>query len=291
MELTYRTLERFGLNEKEIQVYLACLKQDITSPYQLSKITKIPRTTIYDILLNLSLKGLVQLEQSDGFTKQQTKVKANNPSVLRKILQDKRNYLVDLELDVVDILPSLKQDFHKEKANVNFKFYPGVEGLRKLYRDRSFDLIEAERYTWDLLMPMDMIGHEEINRIVDAQNEAYKLRKYPSKEIVSLNDWTKHVLSYQYGRNPLYIENREIRYIENPVFNLSVELNIVGNVIRIACANGEENWGLSMNSISLSSTLKSIFLLEWDRGTPVTKELVESWGPNEMIEYEKRRDK
>lgn len=286
-EFLNKTLEKFGLTEKEIAVYLASLKQDVTAPYQLSKATGIPRTTIYDILLNLSLKGLVQLEQSDGFTKQQTKVRANNPSILRTMLQEKRRDLTRLELDIVDILPFLKEDYHKGKSNANFQFFPGVDGFRKVYHNHMDYDLDIERYTWDLLMPMDIIGHERMNLISDSMNDTqYKLKNKP-KEIVALNDWTRHVISYQYGRNPLYLESREIRYLESPGFILNVELHIVGDMVRVACAEKEEIWGLSINSKALSMTLKSIFLMQWMSALPLSKELVESWGSNEMLLYEK----
>lgn len=286
MEFIYKTLNSFGLNNKEVDVYLACLKDDVTSPYKLAKLTGIPRTTIYDILLNLSLKRLVVLEQSDGFTKQQTKVRANNPSTLRKILQEKRKDLTRLELDVVDILPNLKEDFHKKKSNSNFKFYPGVEGLKQIYFDRSLETVDEQIYTWDLLMPMDMIGREKMNEITDDINSLHLHKSYPPKEIVALNDWTKHVLTYQYGRDPNYVKSREIRYVDNPTFGLSVEINIVGTIVRIACSREDENWGLSINSMALSETLKSIFLVEWSRAIPITEELIKSWGTNDMLNYE-----
>ena len=111
------TLKRFGLSENETKVYLESLKHNETSPFQLSKATGIPRTTVYDVVMELSLKGLIELEQSDGIQKQQTKIRAKNPSILRTILQGKRKELTSLELDILNFLPNLKADFHQNKVN------------------------------------------------------------------------------------------------------------------------------------------------------------------------------
>jgi len=48
-----RALKKFGLTDPEIKIYLACLKHESVSPFQLSKITNITRTTVYDILMEL----------------------------------------------------------------------------------------------------------------------------------------------------------------------------------------------------------------------------------------------
>ena len=109
MDFIGKTLTAFGLTDKEARVYRAALNHEETSPFELSRETKIPRTTVYEILFNLSLKGLIALVQSDGFSKQQTRIKAKNPSLLREIVAKKRADLASLDVDLVQILPYLKK--------------------------------------------------------------------------------------------------------------------------------------------------------------------------------------
>ena len=107
----YRSLGEFGLTENEIMVYLQCLKVVDATPFTISKATGIARTTVYDILLGLSLKGLITVTQSDGYKKQQTKIRAKDPFIIRKILTERRNKLFELEADIVQFLPFIKKDF------------------------------------------------------------------------------------------------------------------------------------------------------------------------------------
>jgi hypothetical protein len=239
--------------------------------------------------MNLSLKGLVELQTSDGFTKMQTLVKAKNPSVLRKILQKKRRDLVRLETDVVDILPFLKSDFHKNDANADFRFYPGTDGFKEVYLNEHFGEIDTQTYTWDCLMPMDVIGPEAMNRIVSIEHQEKQTMQFRPKEIVALTDWTRHVLAYQYGRDKNYLAVRQVRYVDNPAFNLTTEIKLIGTQIRIACAEESEVWGLVVNSAALSNSMKAIFEAQWVTGKDVTPELVESWGPSEMLEWQKKK--
>jgi sugar-specific transcriptional regulator TrmB len=149
MDQVHHTLSRFGLTKNETDVYLAALKLNETSPFELARLTGIPRTTVYDILMTLSLKGLVTLTQSDGFTKQQTRIRAKNPSTLRSILRQKQKDLTSLEIDVMDILPQLKNDFQKQDANADFQFYPGIEGAVKVMTNDY--LQKMSPYPWLLL--------------------------------------------------------------------------------------------------------------------------------------------
>ncbi len=283
-----KTLKKFGLSDNEALVYVEALKEDELSPYQISKLTGIPRTTVYDVLMSLALKGLVELDQSDGFTKQQTKVKAKNPSVLRKILQQKRDESVKLEVEIADILPELKGHFHKDNANADFKFYPGIEGARQVY-SKIEDDIATEEFLWTYLMPLDAFGSDFINKDVKQGTVNRKKTGINGKLLIPLNPWTKHVLTYQYQLDNDYLANREFRYVESPMFECFLELSIQGSMVRIACIEENEVWGLSMNSEALSKTLKSIYIFMWNAATPVTVELINSWGENKFLRAQRSK--
>jgi len=289
MNLTQETLKKFGLKENEIKVYLEVLKSEELTPFQISKATKVPRTTVYDVLLGLSLKGLVELEQSDGFTKQQTLVRAKDPSVLRRVLSDKRRDLFALELDILEVLPDLKKGFHQTKTNADFQFYPGVEGAKRVYFDDFWEDLEVPLFEWDLLMPMDAFGMDAVNKDVEKQLETLKKKKPLDKTIVPLNDWTRHVLTYQVGRDPTYLEAYNINYIEDSAFEIYVQFQIRGDYIKAVCSREEEIWGLRMKSKMLSKTFKSIFDQTWKTSTKVTMDMVKSWGSNLLLEEEKKR--
>lgn len=289
MDMVDQALARFGLNANEIKVYREALKSEETSPYPLSKATGIPRSTVYEIIMTLSLKGLVELDRSDGFTKQQTKIRAKNPSQLRKIIWKKRDDLTALESDVVHILPLLKNDYHKEKAHADFMFYPGITGAKKILSGEKENLVDVPTYSWDYQLPMDAFGPEFMNHDVDVTIEKNEQKHVVNKELIPLNAWSKHVVSYQYQRNPEYIHSTEFRYIDNPIWELKQRISIQGAHIRIVCVEDEENWGIVIHSKSLATSLISLFNLMWMSATPITDDVVKSWGENEF--YKKQLEK
>lgn len=284
-------LTRFGLSESEVKVYLAAVKQDDTTPFKLAKLTGIPRTTVYDTLMSLSLKGLVVLSSSDGFSKQQTLVRAKNPSAFRTILQNKRKELLSVESDILEILPEIKQEYNKGKANSDFMFYPGIEGARKIYSEmmsKEETELDIPSYAWDLQMPMDAFGVDETNKMVSSDNSYRLRRKNFSRELSPLNDWTRHVISYQYERDPDYLTNLNLRVVEKSGFEVFLRMEIKGDWFKAVCAHEDEMWGLKIRSKFFAGTLKSIFNLNWDLATVVTPELIKSWGPNEFLQAQVR---
>jgi DNA-binding MarR family transcriptional regulator len=277
-----KALEQFGLNKNETKVYLEILNHDESSPFQISKLTGIPRTTVYDIVMTLSLKGLIELKQSDGFTKQQTLIRAKNPSVLRKILQDKRKELTKLELNILDILPDLKQDFHKEESNAYIKFSPGIENVKKMLLD--FNTVDLPTYVFTDEMPADAVGNSYTDEAVQEELKATKHKLNRLKKIIPLNDWTKHVIGYQYSLNPDYIKFYETRFIDNPIFDLNQEIYIQGDLIWIITAKDDEIWAATITSKLLAKSLISIHQLIWNMATPLTDGIVKSWGKDEYAE-------
>lgn len=278
-----RVLQDYGLTANEISVYLKALELGTSSPYKLAQSTAIPRTTIYDIITDLALKGLLELETSDGYTKQQTIIRPKNPSVLRKLLRQKREESYKLEANLIEILPSLRTNFHKHKTSGNFAYYPGVEGARQVYEIEAQLTGIEEVKVFTLLMPMDAIGSKAVNELIDQSNEAVRRSGLRPKEIIPLNNWTRHILSYQYGRNPDYFKLREFRYLDDPVFEQFMRLSIVGDKVIGVSTEESEIWGFVFTSKVLAKTLASIFHVVWRTAKPVTTELIESFGPNPLV--------
>lgn len=286
-----KALRKFGLTDNEIAVYILALQIEELSPYLAAKETGIPRTTIYDIFMSLSLKGLIDLEQSTGFEKQQTRVRAKNPSIMRKILEERRREAFDIETDLSLVLPELKEVYHKDDANALVQFFPGIDGMRKIYLD--LEVTEQEDFgdsvSWTNLMPLDALGNSVVNNDVRRGSLNRLKKKIRTKYLVPLNNWTKHVMTYQSSIDPDYLKTREFRYIDSPIFNCYLEIILTNNVMKAACAEGEEVWGLVIRSKAMLATFRSIFQSQWIHAQHITPELVKSWGENEFLKEQRRK--
>lgn len=290
MNITKRTqevLEQFGLSANEARVYQSALDLGETSPFAIAKSTGIPRTTVYAVLTDLALKGLIELESATGLMKQQTKVRAKNPSTLREILWTKRDALIKQEVDVVEILPFLKKEYLKDTSNADFQFFPGREGAYHVQSD--LDDIDVDGYVFDYLTPMDVFGSKQTNQLVEKSIKFWSHAKSTEYNLISLTPWSKHVLSYQTERNPHYLDHAENRYLPFELTKTSVWIHLKNDRIRIISVQGDEVWGLKIRSHNLYVTLVGIHQALWKLAIPITKEMIASWGPNEYLQAEKSR--
>jgi len=285
---TQQVLEQFGLSSNEAKVYQSALELGETSPFTIAKSTGIARTTVYAILTDLALKGLIELESATGLMKQQTRVKAKNPSTLREILWTKRDHLVKQEVDIVEILPFLKQEYLKDSTNADFQFFPGMEGANQIMFD--YDGVDQDTYVFDYQIPMDATGSKEMNEGVDKGINLWSKGKSTEYNLTPINPWTKHVLSYQVERNPHYLDRVQYRYLPFEISSLCLTIRLKGSRIWIVSVKGDEVWGLKIRSANLADSLVGIHQALWKLATPITKEMIASWGPNEYLQAEKNKN-
>jgi HTH-type transcriptional regulator, sugar sensing transcriptional regulator len=118
-------LERLGLNNKEVKIYLTLLKLGDSSVLEVSRKAKIGRTHTYEILDSLIAKGLVSF-----ITENKTKkFKASNPE---KIL----NQLKEKEAAFMEILPKLKKISElKEKNEPSVEVFRGMRGMKAMVNE------------------------------------------------------------------------------------------------------------------------------------------------------------
>jgi len=278
-------LEQFGLSENEAVIYQASIELGESSPFVISKFTGIARTSVYSVLTDLALKGLIELESATGLMKQQTKVKAKNPSELRQILWKKRADLVKQEVDILEILPFLKQEYLKDTTNADFQFFPGSEGAKHVNFD--FDDTDLDSYVFDYLTPMDVFGTKATNDAVEKGIGIQTRGNSTEYNLIPITPWTKHVLSYQVERNQEYLNRVEFRSLPFELSNMSIWLHVKGDRTRIVSVKGDEVWGLKIRSQNLAESLIGIHQALWKLASPITLEMIISWGPNEYMRAEK----
>lgn len=289
MKHTYSVLSNLGLSENETKVYIEAIKHEQISPFSIAKAVGIPRTTVYDVMFNLALKGLIEIKQAQGLEKQQTWIVAKNPSTLRDMLFKRRKDLARLEVGLVDVLPFLKKEYIKQENNTNFSFYPGIEGAKQVMKQTIEAKNNSTLRVFESLMPMDTLGKKLINRDVDKGLESKRTTNTAIKSLIVLNKWTKHVLSYQHKRNKDYVKLHNFRYIDNPLFNINLDISLIEDTIRLVCAQDNEAWGFIIKSYQLSKTLISFFDILWTQAEKITEKDILDWGQNEFFEAEKER--
>jgi len=117
-------LQDLGLEEREIKVYLALLRNNTRPALQLSKETRIDRTTTYDILERLIDKGIVSSIIKNN-TKHFTALTPKN-----FLLHFKEKYSA-----LESILPELNRITTETKEPLTCELFQGKEGLKTVAKD------------------------------------------------------------------------------------------------------------------------------------------------------------
>lgn len=124
-------LKNFGLNEKEIAVYLALIELGPSPVRLLSAKSGVNRGTTYDILKSLISLGLVSYynKQSHQY------FAAEQPEKLLSAVKDKEQRLLELKDNIRQSLPQLKFLFERQGGKPAVKLYEGLRGVKTILED------------------------------------------------------------------------------------------------------------------------------------------------------------
>ncbi|MBT4121550.1 TrmB family transcriptional regulator [bacterium] len=124
-------LKKFGLNDKEIKIYLTLLKLGPTSVRKIAEKSGINRGTSYDVLKNLRTLGLVTYYHKA--TKQF--FVAEDPHKLLEATDSKIGNLNEVKKKLNKIIPELKSLHDSADNKPVVKYYEGLSGVRTILQD------------------------------------------------------------------------------------------------------------------------------------------------------------
>ncbi|HII71774.1 TPA: hypothetical protein HA265_03390 [Candidatus Woesearchaeota archaeon] len=183
-------LEDLGFEGREIRIYLALLRSGSSTALQISKETRIDRTTTYDILERLIDKGVVS-----SIVKNRTRhFSALSPKDLLVHYQQKFSSLQD-------ILPELDRIARSQSEPVSCELFQGKEGLKTVLKDliaakKDYKAIGIRKEFEDILgffndqgvLKLDEFNVKEqaiVERGVEFRKVKKGLYRYLSKRLLS----------------------------------------------------------------------------------------------------------
>jgi HTH-type transcriptional regulator, sugar sensing transcriptional regulator len=120
-----------GLSDKEIKVYLSSLELGESSVLDISKKSKVNRTTIYPIIDSLTQKGLMSLVQKG----KKQYFYAESPSKIRTFVDSKINDLEASKSNLPDLIKQLSAIENSRSDKPAVRFYEGNEGINSMLEE------------------------------------------------------------------------------------------------------------------------------------------------------------
>ena len=123
-------LRDYGLSEKEIKVYIACLKAGACTANRISELADLRRGTTYDILESLKEKGLISSFKSG----KKSHFQATEPKELLVLLKEKGRRLAE----IIPSLEKIKLSITKKPEIGLFEGFKGIlTMLEELYKEKE----------------------------------------------------------------------------------------------------------------------------------------------------------
>jgi len=251
------SLQRTGLSKKKAIIYACLLDLGGAYPSRIAEYTKINRSTVYKILEDLSLDGLVtefykgkkmyyQIEKPNklvGFTKDQIRKSENN--------YDR----------AVNLLPELEGIHSLIKNKTKIRFFEGKKGVEQIYDDH---VNSDNPYT-------EMYGYSNTAKLTKFLSVTY-LKSYIKKKvklgIISKGIFPDTESDYNYNEKVYSGIPKKylpiIKHIPSEMFPYDSEVTIYGNN-RVSIVNFYEKdlAGIIIEDKVIYNMMKMIFELAW----------------------------
>jgi len=221
-------LRKFGLNENEIKVYIACLELGSSSVTRIAERAGIYRTLTYEVLKSLLEKGLVSYVVKD----KKKYFEAASPRTFITLLKEK-------EKVIEGILPQMLAIQKSVKIKPSITLYEGKEGIKTVLEGILAETKELLafapkkamanmlKYYFPHFIERRVKAGIKVRLIIDEKPLTYKLVDYRIiKEKFSTGYWVYNnkvaILSFP-KKNPLavIIENEDFAKVMRIAFELA----------------------------------------------------------------------
>ena len=235
-------LRELGLTDKETDVYLTLLPLGKINLQEIAKRVELPRTTIYNTLNYLSVKGLVSRIIRAGVTY----FEAVEPS---KFLED-LNQKKELLLSVLPELEGLKKEI-KDSSSV--EIYQGFKGVSTILNE-VFKIKQEVFYFGSYSKSLEILKH-----LPEHSGNLRLDKKIPAKIIIEPYDEERFHKS-------IYKKITQMHFFES-LKDFPCMIFIFGNNVAIYTVTGDII-GVIIKNKEVSRAIKIIFDMYWKISKP-----------------------
>lgn len=241
-------LNNIGLSDKEIDVYLALLEVDSSSVIDLSKKTKILRTSVYPIVDSLIEKGLIS-EVKKG---KRIYFQADPPERIGFFIESQKSKLEEQSLLAEEFIPRLKGLSRAGGEKPIVKIYEGRDGIFKANKESfGYNKNNLDEFAY-FLYPYDKIEK------FFSSSEIKKARSQRTNKNIK----SKAIYTYTKGNRSETPNSIRIR-IDEKKYPILCDVSVCNDIVRIHTL-GKYLSSLVIKSNDFAETMKSLFKLIFD---------------------------
>lgn len=135
-------LQKLGLNENEIKIYLLLLQKGPNIASDIAMLTKIHRTHVYDLLEGLAKKSMVSFMTKEG----KKYFQSVEPSELNALLERKKEELAEEEKNLLELISGLNKIIPAQRKKLMASVFQGKQAFQSQLNDILKILKKGEEY-------------------------------------------------------------------------------------------------------------------------------------------------
>lgn len=240
-----QNLEKYGLNQREVAIYLSLLKDKDQTVFNLSKNTQFPRTTVYKDLESLKEKGLVGIFKKN-------KVAHWYSEHPRRLIKDAENKVESIK----EVFPELESLFSmNNEFQPEVRFYTGKECIKEIINN-FYEILENRD-----VRRLYTISHPNLHNFYPKFLPEVLKRKNELKIFTHLiaPSSVKNLNFSSYTDD----EFREVRYLDDKYFFTSTMI-ICDEHIALFSLKNNDVYAMTITSHDFSEMFKAMFMSIWN---------------------------
>ena len=241
-----KSLQKFGLKNKEIKIYLTLLNLGPSSVRKIAEESKINRGTSYDILKKLIEMGLVSYYEK----KSHQYFSPEDPAKIINILEEREKNIIKTKKEILKTIPDLQLLYSKISQRPFVKYYEGYSGTKEILKDvlKTVSKLEDKEYF--------VYSAESIREYL------YKTFENFSEERIRKNINVKVIAI---GKGGKLRGKDERKWLENSGESAPNYIIIYGNKISfISISQNDEPLGIIIEDKATSQMQRIIFGYLWE---------------------------
>lgn len=250
-------LEKSGFTIKEAKVYLACLELGGAFPSRIAEYAGVNRSTAYAVLLNLSVRGLVnEVEKRNKIFYQ-----AEKPAKLIAHAE-KRAALVAEQLEEVRALvPDIEGLYAALVNQPKVRYFEGTEGMIEIYKDMLDVKKKYEMLAWSNAAQLENVF--PVKFFTEFRRTKERLGITTRGIIPDTDADRSYNEKFFAGYKPEIVP--KFRYIPAKEFPFRGEITVYGeNKVSIVNLNKEYLTGIIIEDETVHDMMRLIFDLSWE---------------------------
>ena len=254
--LLFNQIKKTGLSDKAALVYTALLQTGGAFPSKIAEITKLNRSTVYMVLTELCIKGLVnEIERSK---KQYYQIE--KPQKLSQLANEQVKKAFEISEYTKKILPEIEENYLKVSDRPRVRYFADTQGILSIYEEQT-----AVEKPYEML---SITTTNAINALLpDKFYEEFRKKKakigITTRVILTDSEVNQEYVKTIYANLPEKIWP-VIRFVPPPVDTFGSEITIYGED-KVSIANFQKSnpTGVIIEDKALHVIMRMIFDLAW----------------------------